>query len=331
MSDDNIIYLNGEFLPEKDAVVPVTERGFFGGDGVYEVTRTFGHSLFRLDAHLDRLFRSLAYARIDPGLSRDGLAAATLETLDRNLGRLDKDSDYALWHVISRGDSAVGRASPTIAAIFCAEVEFAHYAPHYLDGVRLVTPGVRRTAPESIDPKAKVLSRMNQVQAALEAGRAEPGSIPLLLDTAGNLSETNTGNFFFVNDGRLHTSAPRNVLNGVTRAAILEIAAGLGIETVEGNFTPYDVYAADEAFISSTTPVILPAASLNGAPIGGAGGNSQNGGGKLPGPVTLRLMKRFFELAGVDFVAQAVSRLGGNSSRNFSADWAGRLARSPEN
>ena len=224
--------------------------------------------------------------------------------------------------MVSRGDSAVGRASPTIAAIFCAEVEFAHYAPHYLDGVRLVTPGVRRTAPESIDPKAKVLSRMNQVQAALEAGRAEPGSIPLLLDTAGNLSETNTGNFFFVNDGRLHTSAPRNVLNGVTRATILEIAAGLGIETVEGNFTPYDVYAADEAFISSTTPVILPAASLNGAPISGGG---------LPGPVTLRLMKRFFELAGVDFVAQAVSRLGGNSSRNFSADWAGRLARSPEN
>lgn len=96
MSDDNIIYLNGEFLPEKDAVVPVTERGFFGGDGVYEVTRTFRHSLFRLDAHLDRLFRSLAYARIDPGLSRDELAAATLETLDRNLGRLDKDSDYAV-------------------------------------------------------------------------------------------------------------------------------------------------------------------------------------------------------------------------------------------
>jgi branched-chain amino acid aminotransferase len=101
MSGDNIVYLNGTFEPEGEAKVLVTERGFFGGDGVYEVTRTFGHKLFRLDGHLDRLFRSLAYVRIDIGLSWAALTSATQKMLERNLGRLDAGSDFALWHVIT--------------------------------------------------------------------------------------------------------------------------------------------------------------------------------------------------------------------------------------
>ena len=116
-----------------------------------------------------------------------------------------------------------------------------------------------------------------------------------------------------MSDGRLHTSSARTVLGGVTRATILEIANELGIESVEGNFTPYDVYAADEAFVCSTTPVIVPAVSLNGAPVGD---------GNLPGPVTLCLMKRFVELAGVDFVSQAISQLGDNASRDVAAGWS---------
>jgi len=322
MSGDNIIYLNGAFVPEADALIPVTERGFFGGDGIYEVTRTFGHKLFSLDAHLDRLFRSLAYVRIDPGLSRAELAAATQETLDRNLGRIDAASDYAVWHVITRGDNVMGRPSKTIVSMFCVEIEFDTYAGTYVNGLRLMTPGVRRTPPDSIDPKAKVLSRMNQIQAALEAGRVDPGAIPLMLDGDGNITETNTGNFFFVADGKLHTSSARNVLGGVTRATILELAAELGIEAVEGNYTPYDVYAADEAFVCSTTPVIMPTTSLNGAPIGGAGED----GTPLPGPVTLRLMQAFMDRAGMDFVAQAMSRLGDNAAGGMVTAWKERVA-----
>ena len=323
MSGDNIVYLNGTFEPEGEAKVPVTERGFFGGDGVYEVTRTFGHKLFRLDDHLDRLFRSLAYVRIDIGLSREALTSATQEMLERNLGRLDAGSDFALWHVITRGDNAMGHPSDTIVAMFCVQIEFEQYAANYLSGLNLVTPGIRRTAPDSIDPKAKVLSRMNQILVALEAKRSDPGAIPLMLDAASNVAETNTGNFFFVADGRLYTSAPRNVLDGVTRAAVLEVAAELGIETIEGNFTPYDVYAADEAFIRSTTPVIVPATSLNGAQISDA---ESTGGAALPGPVTLQLIKRLAEIAGMDYVSQAISRLGDNSSRDLAAAWEKRTA-----
>jgi branched-chain amino acid aminotransferase len=316
---DSIIYLNGAYLPEAEARVPVTERGFFGGDGVYEVTRTFAGDLFRLDAHLARLYRSLAYIRVDPGLGIEKMRAITTETLARNLERLGPGADFALWHLVARADSVHGNPeglpAPPIISIFCVETDFGHYADPYLQGLRLVTPGVRRTPPDSIDAKAKVLSRMNQIQAALEASKSDPGAVPLMLDRDGNITETNTGNFFFVAGGKLMTADQRGVLGGVTRATILELAAELGIEAVEGDFTPYDVYAADEAFVTSTSPVILPVKSLNGAGIGGDAGNPG------PGPVTLKLMRAFIDLAGLDFVAQALQQRTGNEAADGLAQW----------
>ncbi|MEE2997004.1 MAG: aminotransferase class IV [Pseudomonadota bacterium] len=322
MGSDNIIYLNGSFVREEEAFVPVTERGFFGGDGVYEVTRTFSHELFLLETHLDRLFQSLAYARIELGLSRDDLATATRETLDRNLGRISTNSDYAVWHVVTRGDNVMGRPSKTIVAIFCVEIEFANFAATYLSGLRLMTPGVRRTPPDSIDPKAKVLSRMNQIQAALEARQVDPGAIPLLLDGDGNITETNTGNFFFVADGKLHTSTARGVLGGITRSVILELADELGIEALESNFTPYDIYTADEAFVCSTTPVIMPVISLNASPIGNI---DEHGHPAPPGPTTLRLMSAFMERSGMDYVEQAISQMGDNEAGGMATMWEERL------
>ena len=213
------------------------------------------------------------------------------------------------------------------------------YVPAVLaEGRRGVT--FARTAPTrfpSNDPEGTVLVhaiasyRRDALWDAVDAwfdggpaasGRVDPGAIPLMLDGDGNITETNTGNFFFVADGKLHTSSARNVLGGVTRATILELAAELGIEAVEGNYTPYDVYAADEAFVCSTTPVIMPTTSLNGAPIGGAGED----GTPLPGPVTLRLMQAFMDRAGMDFVAQAMSRLGDNAAGGMVTAWKERVA-----
>ena len=317
---DSIVYLNGEYLREAEALIRVTERGFFGGDGVYEVTRTFAGRLFRLEAHLERLYRSLAYVRVDLGFGADHMRILTEETLARNLARLGPDSDFALWHLVARRDSVhdkldSGPSSP-ISAIFCVESDFGRYAEAYLNGLRLVTPGVRRTPPESIDAKAKVLSRMNQIQAALEVGQNDPGAVPLLLDRNGNITETNTGNFFFVAGGKLMTSSPRGVLGGVTRATVLELAATLDIEAVEGDFTSFDVYAADEAFVTSTSPVIMPVSKLNGSDIGGCG---------LPGEITLKLMRAFIDLAGTDFVAQALGQLSGNEATDGLAAWRERL------
>ena len=107
---ERIIYLNGAFVPQGEAMVSVLDWGFSGGDGVYEATRTFGHELFRLDDHLDRLDRSLAYTRIVCGLTRDEIAAASRETVARNRDLVGADDEFSLWHVITRGDRLAGIA-----------------------------------------------------------------------------------------------------------------------------------------------------------------------------------------------------------------------------
>ena len=309
------VYLNGEFLPESQAKVPATDLGFYGGDGIYEVTRTFGAKLFRLDAHLDRLERSLAYIRLDCGLSRDELENLSKEIITRNKALLGEGCEYALWHVISRGGQFGVTDPPPTVVMHCVDVNFKAIARGYLDGLKLVTPGVRRTSGQSVDPRAKVNSRMNQVQAALEAKQQDPGAIPLLLDLDGNLAETNTANFFFISGGKLFTPMARNVLGGITRMTVMELAAGLGLEVAEGNYTPYDVYTADEAFTSGTSATITPVKSFYGKIVGEG----------LPGPVTLSLIKAFSELAGVDFVAQALGHLGGNEGPDMLAEWKLRL------
>ena len=311
-----IVYLNGAFVPESEATVSVMDWGFSGGDGIYEATRTFGHELFRLEEHLDRLFRSLAYTRIESGLNREQMTIATRETLTRNVEFISSDDEFVLWHVISRGNRLPGMEAKATVVMYCLDLEFSSFARNYLDGVRLVVPGVRRTPPQCADPKAKLTNRMNQLQAKFEASQVDPDALPLLLDLDGNIAESNTANFFFVSKGRLCTSTPGNVLGGVSRLVVFEIARTLGIEVVEGNFTPYDVYNAEEAFLSGTSGTILPVTSLNGVGVG------EN----LPGPMTLRLIREWNEMVGLDFVAQALRHLGDNEREPALADWERRLA-----
>ncbi len=315
--NEKVIYLNGEFVPESEARVSVLDWGFSGGDGVYEVTRTFGGKLFRLETHLARLSRSLAYTRIDSGLSREETAAIGEETVARNLPLLEEGSDYVLWMVISRGDRRLGDSAPATVTMYCLEVGFAGFAHAYLNGLKLVTPGVRRTPPQCADPKAKLTNRMNQLQARFEAQQSDPEALPLMLDIDGNIAESNTANFFFVSDGRLCTPKARNVLGGITRKTVIELAHQLGIEVVEDAFAPYDVYTADEAFLSGTSGTVLPATSLNGSAIGDVA---------LPGPVTMRLIRAWNEMVEMDFVAQALGHLGDNERGPALAEWERRLA-----
>ncbi len=310
------IYLNGAYLPQSEARVSVMDWGFSGGDGVYEATRTFGHELFRLDDHLDRLDRSLAYIRIDSGLTRDEMAAASRETVARNVDFVGSDDEFALWHVITRGDRLAGDAAEATVVMYCLDIGFAGFARGYLDGIKLVTPGVRRTPPQCADPKAKLTNRMNQLQAKFEAAQSDPDALPLLLDLDGNIAESNTANFFFVSKGRLCTSTSRNVLGGITRLVVFELARDLGIEVVEGDFTPYDVYNAEEAFLSGTSGTIAPVTSLNAVGVGDA----------LPGPVTMRLIRAWNDLVGLDFIAQALRHLGDNERATALAEWERRLA-----
>ena len=316
---EKIVYLNGSFVPESEAKVSVLDSGFNAGDGVYDVTRTFGHKPFRLRDHTARLFRSLRYTRIDCGLTPDEMEQATLEVLERNKPMLAKDEEVTLWQVVSRGvrssrgNRTAGKATVTV---YCISIGFEEFARHYVEGVKLVIPSTRRIPPQCLEPKAKINNKMNHNMAIFEAKQVDPRALPLMLDLDGNISESNAHNFFLALNGRLCSPSNKNVLDGITKNVLCELAAKLKIEIIEGNFTPYDAYNCEEAFLASTSPTIVPVQSINGV----------RPTKEVPGPLTKRLIQAWSEMVGVDIVEQALNHLAPDERDRLLKEWRGKSA-----
>jgi branched-chain amino acid aminotransferase len=316
---EKIVYLNGSFVAESEAKVSVLDSGFNAGDGVYDVTRTFAHKPFRLRDHTARLFRSLRYTRIDCGLSLEEMEKVTVEVFERNRPMLEKEEEVAIWQVVSRGirssrgNRTIGRAT---VAIYCISIAFEEFARHYVDGVKLVIPSTRRIPPQCLEPKAKINNKMNHNMAIFEAKQVDPHAIPLMLDLDGNISESNAHNFFLVVNGKLCTPSNKNVLDGVTKDALFRLASKLEIEVMEGNFTPYDAYNAEEAFLASTSPTIVPVQSINGV----------RPTQEVPGPVTKRLIQAWSDMVGVDIVLQALNHLAGEERERLLKEWRDKIA-----
>ncbi len=317
--EERIVYLNGAFVPESQAKVSVLDSGFNAGDGVYDVTRTFHHKPFKLREHTERLFRSLYYTRIDCGMSLEEMEKTTLEVLERNKPLLRENEDCALWQVVSRGvrsstgNRVSGRATVTIYSVI---VNFPEFASFYVEGAPLVIPSTRRIPPQCLESKAKITNKMNHNIAVFEAKQVDPRAIPLMLDIDGNLSETSAHNFFLVIDGKLCAPTDRNVLGGITKAVIFDLAKQLGVEILEGNYTPYDLYNAEEAFLASTSPTFVPVRTVNGAKIGKG----------APGPVTVRLIAAWNKMVGMDIVDQALSHLGKQEHERLVSLWQSKKA-----
>ena len=317
--EERIVYLNGAFVPESQAKVSVLDSGFNAGDGVYDVTRTFRHKPFKLREHTERLFRSLYYTRIDCGMSLEEMEKTTLEVLERNKPLLGENEDCALWQVVSRGvrsstgNRVSGRATVTVYSVI---VNFPEFASFYVEGAPLVIPSTRRIPPQCLESKAKITNKMNHNMAAFEAKQVDPRAIPLMLDIDGNLSETSAHNFFLVSDGKLCTPTDRNVLGGITKAVIFGLAQQLGVEIVEGDYTPYDLYNAEEAFLASTSPTFVPVRTVNGAKIGKG----------APGPVTVRLIAAWNKMVGIDIVDQALSHLDKQERDRLLGLWQSKKA-----
>jgi branched-chain amino acid aminotransferase len=317
--EERIIYLNGAFVPESQAKVSVLDSGFNAGDGVYDVTRTFRHKPFKLREHTERLFRSLRYTRIDCGMSLEEMEKTTLEVLERNKSLLGENEDCALWQVVSRGvrSSTGNRVSGgATVAVYSVIVNFPEFASFYVEGAPLVIPSTRRIPPQCLESKAKITNKMNHNMASFEAKQADPRAIPLMLDIDGNLSETSAHNFFLVIDGKLCTPTDRNVLGGITKAVIFDLAKQLDVEIMEGNYTPYDLYNAEEAFLASTSPTFVPVRTVNGAKIGKG----------APGPVTVRLIAAWNKMVGMDIVDQALSHLDKQERDRLLGLWQSKKA-----
>jgi branched-chain amino acid aminotransferase len=310
---EGICYVNGSFVPASEAKVSIFDRGFTSGEGVYDVARSFGHKLFKLDEHIARLYRSLKYVRIDCGMPVEEMTKLSKEVFERNKHLMAPDDDCALWQVVSRGNDrlAKGKVAATVT-VFCVPIAYHNFAREYVEGCIVVTPSTRRIPPQSLEAKAKITNKVNHTMAAFEAKQVNPRATPLMLDLDGNISETHLGNFFFVQNGKLCTSTDRTVLGGVTRATLFSMANDLGIPVVEGNYTPYDVYCADEAFTASTSPSVVPVKSLNGVAIGTA----------MPGPITLTLMREWEKLVGIDFVSQAIGHIDDRDKQSLLGEWA---------
>jgi branched-chain amino acid aminotransferase len=272
------------------------------GDGVYDTTRTFGGKIFKLSEHLERFYRSLKYMRIDPGLGKEKMADLTLQVLEANLHLLGENDDFWVTQRVTRGVPVDDHPSPAVfrptVLILCQPLPFAARAKYYRDGLPVIFPSVRRTPPECTSPRAKVQNYINLVQGNLEVQAQNPDAWPILLDINGNVAEGAGSNFFIVKQGVVITPKEQYVLPGISRETVLELSGELGIEAKEEDIDLFDVYTADEAFVTSTSFCICSVSSVNGAIIGSGG---------IPGPVTGRLLKAYSELVGVDIVGQYLS------------------------
>jgi branched-chain amino acid aminotransferase len=303
-TDQHLVYLNGALVPRDEAKISVFDSAVMLGDTVTESTRTFGHRPFKLEQHVARLYRSLKVTRINPGMTQDEMTELSLRVLEANMHLLGPDDDCWLVHNISRGVSVAGadptvQRSPATVIVFTQPMILTDWARFYVEGCHAVTPMSRAMPSQALDARIKNRSRMAYTLAEIEVKLVDPQAQGVLLDIHGNIAENKGGNFFIFADGMLKTPVTSNVLAGISRATVLELAADLGIPARECDIQPYDVYTADEAFFTSTPYCIMPATRFNGLPVGD---------GQV-GPVARRLLAAWSERVGVDIVAQGLNQL----------------------
>jgi len=301
---ERVAYVDGEFVVESEAKVSILDAAFVHGDSVQEFTRTFNGKLFKFDEHMDRLVRSLRCARISLSLSMAELKEITLKIVELNKPLLGPNDDGWVIHLISSGilpkwrEKGVTYKDSTVVVHF-KPLPFESYAKYYKTGAHVVTAWTRRVSPQSIDPKMKQCSRMDLNLATREVKLMDPNAYAILLDQEGNVAEGDGQNFFIVTKGVIKTPTLRNVLGGISRETVIDLAKKAKIPVEEVDIQPYDVYNADEAFLTATSFCILPVTRFNWIQIGD---------GK-PGPITKRLLEMWSSEVGMDIVEQAMSHL----------------------
>ena len=298
------VYLNGQLFPEAEAKISIFDSAVLLGDTVTESTRTFAHCPFKIEQHIDRLFKSLKVTRIDPGYGAAEMLQITRQTLEANLPTYAPHEDCWLVHNISRGlmkpgpDPTVQR-TPATVMIYTLPMDLRGWARFYTDGCHAVTAMSRIISSQSLDARIKNRSRMAYTLAEAETKLVDREAQGVILDIYGNVAENKGGNIFLVADGVLKTPSTSNCLAGVSRDTVLELAAKIGIPSQETQLQPYDLYTADEVFFTSTPYCIMPATRFNGLPVGD---------GQV-GPVVKQLLAAWSELVGVDIVKQALDQL----------------------
>ena len=303
-ANSRISYYDGRFIPESGVLDSFRDRGFLYGDATFDNMRSFAHRLFKLPEHVERLYCSLRYVPIDPGLSPAEMCAITEEVFERNRHLLAPEDDYWVSHRSSRGVLTRDGEQPTqgepTVIVECTPLPFRQRARHYLEGIRVIVLSTRRTPPEALAARVKTTNHLNMVVADHAATAVDPGAWAVLPDIHGNRAEGRGGNIFLVRGGRPATPRAQYVLPGISWQTVLDLAADPGVPCDQTNLDLYDACDADEAFLTSTSLCICPVRSIN---------RHRIGSDQVFGTITRQLIEAYVRLVNCDFLAQYRRRL----------------------
>ena len=274
---DRVVWFNGELIPESEAKISIYDSALMFGDMVFEMTRSFNKMQFRLREHLERLYNSIKYVRIPLEMRIDEMERHIYETIEANDPLFAPDDEHRLMIDVSRGilsiyQGIIGahKGPNVIIADFPLRWTVAGMGKLFDTGINAVITSQRAIPAWLLEPKVKNRSRIHYLMANIEVSNYKgDNNWALLLDPDGFVAEGTGDNFFIVKDDVIITPEPRNILRGVSRAYIFELAQKLNLPCIEKNIEPYDVITADEAFMTGTPFCILPVSSLNSIPIGG--------------------------------------------------------------
>ena len=278
------VFVDGKFVDEKKAVVSVFDHGLLYGDGVFEGIRAYNGRVFKLSEHVDRLFYSAKAILLKIPMSHRAICEAVRAACKRN-----KIRDGYIRLVVTRGAGTLGldpnRCSNPQVIIIADKIQL-YPETFYKKGLEIVTVPTTRNHTNAVNPAIKSLNYLNNILAKIEAINA--GCVEaIMLNSQGFVAECTGDNVFMLKGGQLLTPPlAAGALYGITRSVAIELAESLGIEAKEPNLTRYDLYNADEVFITGTAAEVVPVVKIDGRQIGS---------GK-PGKLTKKLIKAYQDL-----------------------------------
>jgi branched-chain amino acid aminotransferase len=278
------VYINGKLLDKNDAKISVYDHGLLYGDGVFEGIRVYSGKVFRLREHVDRLYDSARHIWLEIPMTRQQMADAITSTVQAN----NKKDGY-IRAVVTRGAGTLGldprRTSDPQVIIIVDDITM-YPQELYDNGLEIVTASTIRNHPNALDPRIKSLNYLNNILAKIEGIRA--GCLEaLMLNHKGEVAECTGDNIFLVKRGVIWTPPlDAGILEGVTRNAVIELARAANIPVQETALTRYDVYAADEVFLTGTAAEVVAVVKCDGRILGSG----------RPGPVTCQLREKFHQL-----------------------------------
>lgn len=285
MANEPIVYIDGEFYKKSEAKISVFDQGVLYGDGIFEGIRAYNGRIFKCKEHIDRIYDAAKAIMLEIPMTKEELTMALLETCRKN----NVENGY-IRLVVTRGVGNLGLspANSPKATVFIIAATISLYPEEmYEKGMPIITAAQRRNKATIVDPQIKSLNYLNNILAKIEANRA---GVPeaLMLNHDGIVAECTGDNIFIIKEGVICTPPTHvGILDGITRKTVMKLAEEMGYEICEKEFTLFNVYSADECFLTGTAAEVVPVTNVDGRVI-------WNGS---VGEVTKKLLKAFHEYA----------------------------------